>query len=191
MDLFLCVTHTFSYKFLTKIHILFMIFLNPCYNRNNHLIWITAGAARELTGGSQNESKVPSLFQERQRTPDRIRNRRVMQCVCDQIPPAYPCEGEKVVFIGVEMNGKLPGAVDHFCKDLNPTRAKGVAFYVLNSNGNTDGLSSIIDTMKKNGVETYGEPLGIAVKGGLFKKGMPTDADTKKVLEWADKIAKM
>ena len=52
---------------------------------------------------------------------------RVMQCVCDQIPPAYPCEGEKVVFIGVEMNGKLPGAVDHFCKDLNPTRAKGVA----------------------------------------------------------------
>lgn len=26
MDLFLCVTYTFSYKFLTKIHILFMIF---------------------------------------------------------------------------------------------------------------------------------------------------------------------
>ncbi len=26
MNLFLCVTHTFSYKFLTKIHILFMIF---------------------------------------------------------------------------------------------------------------------------------------------------------------------
>lgn len=26
MDLFLCVTHTFSYKFLTRIHILFMIF---------------------------------------------------------------------------------------------------------------------------------------------------------------------
>lgn len=26
MDLFLCVTHTVSYKFLTKIHILFMIF---------------------------------------------------------------------------------------------------------------------------------------------------------------------
>lgn len=26
MDLFLCVTHTFTYKFLTKIHILFMIF---------------------------------------------------------------------------------------------------------------------------------------------------------------------
>lgn len=116
---------------------------------------------------------------------------RVMQCVCDQIPPAYPCEGEKVVFIGVEMNGKLPGAVDHFCKDLNPTRTKGVAFYVINNTGNTAGLENIIAAMKKNGVETYGEPLGISVKSGLFKKGAPTEADIKTVLDWADKIAKM
>lgn len=106
-------------------------------------------------------------------------------------PPAYPCEGEKVVFIGVEMNGKLPGAVDHFCKDLNPTRTKGVAFYVINNTGNTSGLENIIAAMKKNGVETYGEPLGVSVKGGLFKKGTPTEADIKTVLDWADKIAKM
>ena len=116
---------------------------------------------------------------------------RVMQCVCDQIPPAYPCEGDKVVFIGIEMNGKLPGPVDHFCKDLNPTRTKGVAFYVLNSTGKTDGLDGIIAAMKANGVETYGKPLGIAVKGGLFKKGQPTDEDIKKALAWADEISKM
>ena len=100
---------------------------------------------------------------------------RVMQCVCDQIPPAYPCEGDKVVFIGIEMNGKLPGPVDHFCKDLNPTRTKGVAFYVLNSTGKTDGLEGII----------------AAIKGGLFKKGQPTDEDIKKALAWADEISKM
>lgn len=116
---------------------------------------------------------------------------RVMQCVADQIPPAYPCEGEKVIFIGVEMNGKLPSAVDHFCKDLKPSRTKGVAFYVLNGTGSTEGLSDIIGEMKKNGVETYGQPLGIAVKGGLFKKGTPTEADVKKVLDWADAIAKL
>ena len=83
---------------------------------------------------------------------------RVMQCVCDQIPPAYPCEGEKVVFIG---------------------------------SGGTDGLDGIIAAMKANGVETYGKPLGIAVKGGFFKKGTPTDEDIKKALAWADEIAKM
>ncbi|MBP3705214.1 MAG: hypothetical protein J6I98_06740 [Clostridia bacterium] len=115
---------------------------------------------------------------------------RVMQCVCDQIPPAYPCENEKVIFIGVHMNGKLPGAVDHFCKDLNPTRTKGVAFYVINNNGNTNGLEGIIEAMKKNGVATVGEPLGIAVKSSIFKKGLPTEADVQTVLDWADKIAK-
>ena len=26
---------------------------------------------------------------------------RVHACVCDQLPPAYPCEGERVVFVGV------------------------------------------------------------------------------------------
>ena len=113
---------------------------------------------------------------------------RVLQCVCDQIPPAYPCEGEKVVFVGISMNGKLPGAVDHFCKDLNPTRTKSVAFYVLNNDGNTKGLEAIKEAMKKNGVETVGE-LGIAVKSSLFKKGHPTDADIRTALDWAQKVA--
>ncbi len=113
---------------------------------------------------------------------------RVMQCVCDQIPPAYPCEGEKVVFIGVHMNGKLPREVEHFCKDLNPTRTKSVAFYVINNNGNTNGLDDIIAAMKANGVETVGKPLGIAVKSSIFKKGVPTDADIKTALDWANKI---
>ena len=114
---------------------------------------------------------------------------RVFQCVCDQIPPAYPCENEKVIFIGVHMNGKLPAAVDHFCKDLNPGRAKGVAFYVINNTGNTNGLEGIIETMKKNGVATVGAPLGVAVKSSLFKKGVPTEADVKTVLDWAHDIA--
>lgn len=116
---------------------------------------------------------------------------RVLQCVCDQIPPAYPCENEKVVFIGVEMNGKLPGAVEHFCKDLTPSRTSSVAFYVLNGSGSTKGLEGIIETMKKNGVNTVGEPLGVTVKGGLFKKGMPTEDDVKNVVAWAEKVAAM
>ena len=55
---------------------------------------------------------------------------RVYQSVCDQIPPAYPCEGEKVVFVGVEMTGKVPSPVDRFCRDLTPSRAQNVAIYV-------------------------------------------------------------
>ena len=112
---------------------------------------------------------------------------RVYQSVCDQIPPAYPCEGEKVVFIGVEMNSKVPSAVEHFCKDLNPTRARNVAFYVLNSNGSTSGLENLSKTIEANGVHVV-TPMGVSVKSSLFKKGKPTDADVQKVLEWSQNL---
>ncbi|HIS48890.1 MAG TPA: hypothetical protein IAA80_00075 [Candidatus Gallacutalibacter pullistercoris] len=111
---------------------------------------------------------------------------RVYQCVCDQIPPAYPCEGDKVVFIGVEMSGKLPGPVEHFCRDLNPTRAKNVAFYVIN--GNVSGLDGIKKELEANGVHMVDDVLTLEIKSSLFKKGVPTDADIQKAMEWSKNV---
>lgn len=111
---------------------------------------------------------------------------RVYQCVCDQIPPAYPCEGEKVVFIGVEMGGKLPAPVDHFCRDLNPTRAKNVAFYLIN--GNADALNGIKSELENHGVHMVEDVLTLEIKSSLFKKGTATEADVQKALEWAEKV---
>lgn len=111
---------------------------------------------------------------------------RVYQCVCDQIPPAYPCEGEKVVFIGVEMGGKLPAPVDHFCRDLNPTRAKNVAFYLIN--GNPEGLNGIKSELENHGVHVVDDVLTLEIKSSLFKKGSATEADIQKALDWAEKV---
>lgn len=112
-----------------------------------------------------------------------------LQCVSDKMPPAYPSDGEKVVFIGVEMNGKVPHEVEQFCKDLNPSRTKAVAFYVVNGKGDTSGLEHQIEVMKKNGVKTIPEILPITIKSGLFSKGKVTDADINKAVDWAVKIA--
>ena len=113
---------------------------------------------------------------------------RVYQCVCDQIPPAYPCEGEKVVFVGVEMHHKLPGPVEHFCRDLTPARAQNVAFYVINGDGSTSGLEEIGKALEAKGVHMVSDVHGVAVHNSLFKKGMPTDEDVKAALAWAQKI---
>jgi hypothetical protein len=101
---------------------------------------------------------------------------RVYQSVCDQ-----------VVFVGVEMNGKVPGPVDRFCRDLTPARAKNVAIYVINGSGSTDGVKDLCAAMEQKGVHAV-TPLGISVKSSLFKKGMPTDEDVKKTLDWAEKL---
>lgn len=113
------------------------------------------------------------------------------QCVSDKMPPAYPSDGEKVVFIGVEMKGKVPAPVEQFCKDLNPSRTKTIAFYVINGTGDTSGLEDVIAMAEKNGVKKVGDTLSITVKSSLFNKGQVTDADVKKALEWATKIVDM
>ena len=113
---------------------------------------------------------------------------RIFECVCDKIPPAYPCENEKIVFIGVEMSGRLEKPVEAFCKDLKPVRVKNVAFYVINGKGDVSGLEEISKTLEANGVHVAAEPYGIAVKSGLFKKASVTDADIQAAVAWAKEI---
>ena len=86
------------------------------------------------------------------------------------------------------MNGKLPGPVDHFCKDLTPARAQNVAFYVLNGSGNTSGLDDITKALEGKGVHVVPDVKAVPVKSSLFKKGRPTDADVKAVVDWAQKV---
>ena len=113
---------------------------------------------------------------------------RVYECVCDKLPPAYPCDGEKIVFVGLEMSGHLDKAAESFLKDLNPARARNVAIYVINASGSTDGLEGITKTLEDKGVHVAGKPLGLAVKGGLFKKSAVSDEDIQKAIAWAGNI---
>ena len=110
----------------------------------------------------------------------------VYKCVADQIPPAYPCEGEKVVFIGIEGKG-IDRQVTDFCRDFTPERVKNVAFYLVGA-ADDSHLSHIKEILKKNGINIAGDTLIIPVKNSLFKKGKVTDADIKKVLDWAGDI---
>lgn len=113
---------------------------------------------------------------------------RIFQCVSDKIPPAYPCDNDKIVFIGMELKKGLPGDVDHFCRDLTPARTKNVAFYTVSGDGDTSGLNSIIQVLEAKGVHVAGKPFAVTVKSSLFKKGTPTDADIQAVVKWAKEL---
>ena len=108
------------------------------------------------------------------------------KCKCDQIPPAYPCENEKLVFIAVEGN-KPDKKVVAFCKDLTPARAKNVAFLVVSSSG-PEVADTLKDIVKSQGVNPVGDVFDCRVKGGLFGVGKVTDSDLNNVKAWAKKI---
>ena len=110
------------------------------------------------------------------------------KCKCDQIPPAYPCENEKLVFIAVEGKDSKPDKkVVAFCKDLTPARAKNVAFMVVSSSG-SEGARTLMDIVKSQGVNPVADVFECKVKGGVVGLGKVTDSDLANVKAWAKKI---
>lgn len=111
---------------------------------------------------------------------------REYQCKSDSIPPAYPCENEKLVFIGFEF-GSSEKVVSTFCKTLTPERAKNVAFFATSSSGDKS-FDSLISILKSNGVNVVSENFQLKVKNGLFSKGKISPEDEKAAMDWAKKI---
>jgi flavodoxin len=103
----------------------------------------------------------------------------------DQIPPAYPVEGEKLLFIGVELKGKADKAVVNFCNNMSPARSKNVALYGVGSS--FEGLSELKTILSGKGINVAGT-YECKVGGGLFGGGKLADADVKAAVDWADKL---
>ena len=90
---------------------------------------------------------------------------------CDKIPPAYPCENEKLVMIGVDADKKSPEKpLADFCATLTPARAKNVAFFAIGGlcNEMIDELKKIV---KATGTNVLEETFSVQAKSSLFKKG--------------------
>lgn len=110
---------------------------------------------------------------------------RKYSCKSDKIPPAYPCEQEKLVVLCFDAYGKPDKRLIAFCKDLSTSRASNVALVMLNNDGNTNVPEALAEIFKTNGVKVAGA-CGIALKKGLFSKAKLTDADVKKAMDFAE-----
>lgn len=111
---------------------------------------------------------------------------KAQQTNSDQIPPAYNCENEKLVFVCAEIGKKLDEKVVAFMSNLNSDRVRNIAFIGVGTN--TDAAIGELKGMaEKLGIKVAGS-MECTVKSGLFKKGKVSDADIKKCTDWADGI---
>lgn len=100
----------------------------------------------------------------------------------DVIPPAYPCDKERFVFIGISVKDEPENKVRLFCQNLDKTKAAYVALIV---DGNEKGANCVKDMLTAAGTNVFPEILYI--KGGLPFLGS-LNADEKKALdEWLDR----
>ena len=111
---------------------------------------------------------------------------REQQTKGDQIPPAYPCEGQKLLLIGVETNKAVDKQVEAFIRDLNPNRTKNVAFFCAGDD--VSKLAELKSILTGNGVNVLDDVFTCQVKGGLFKSGKVSDGDVKNAVAWSNKV---
>ena len=113
---------------------------------------------------------------------------RTFKCKCDQIPPAYPCEGQTLVIIVYDNYSAPAKQLVDFCKDLNPSRASHVAIISMSASGDK-GVAELEEIFKANKVTVSGT-LELKVHKGLFGFGKLTQEDIKKANEFSTGIAK-
>lgn len=100
----------------------------------------------------------------------------------DVIPPAYPCDKERFVFIGISIKDEPENKVRLFCQQLDKTKAANVALIV---DGNDKGAKALKDMLTAAGTNVF--PEIFFIKGGLPFLGS-LSADEKKALdEWLDR----
>lgn len=103
----------------------------------------------------------------------------------DVIPPAYSCDKERIVILGLTVGDYIPDQLRLFCRELTKERAQNVAIYI---DGTEANANKIKETLKEAGTNVIDEVC--YVKGGLPFKFMSkvTDDEKTAVLEWADRV---
>ena len=100
----------------------------------------------------------------------------------DKIPPAYPCDKERVVILAISAKGNVTDAVRLFCGELTKARAQNVALIIDGDATVANSLKSVLTTAGTNVVDEV-----LYVKCGLF--GSSVNADEKaQIFAWVDRV---
>ena len=112
------------------------------------------------------------------------------KCLVNDVPPAYPCDKERVVFIGMTIKDAPDDKLRLFCRELTPARAHNVALFVDGPQlDNNPGLKTVIETLKEAGTNVLTDDIyyvngGPAIFGG---KKISLEERTE-IVRWAEAI---
>lgn len=103
----------------------------------------------------------------------------------DIIPPAYSCENERLVILGVSGKGDPDDILRRFCSELNKKKAQNIALLV---DGDEKLASALLDALKEAGSNVFEDVKYVKMGGILFLGGKLTDEEKSDVLAWAHNI---
>ena len=103
----------------------------------------------------------------------------------DVIPPAYSCDKERIVFLGLSVKDEPDDSVKRFLGELNPSRAQNVALMMINST--EAGANFVKKILKDAGTNVHEEVF--FVKGSFlpFLKSVKPEEEAA-LIEWSHKV---
>ncbi len=108
------------------------------------------------------------------------------KCLVNDVPPAYPCDKERLVIIVMSLKGDPSDKLRLFCSELNKTRAFNVAL-VVDDDKQTRGIQIIQNTLREAGTNVIDDIY--YVKAGLFSGSKISLDERTAIVKWAENIA--
>ena len=100
----------------------------------------------------------------------------------DKIPPAYPCDKERIVLLAISAKGSVNDSVRLFCRELTKLRAQNVALII---DGDAAAASNLKSILAEAGTNVIDEVL--YVKCGLFGSAVKPEEKTA-ACAWVDRV---
>ena len=107
------------------------------------------------------------------------------KCQTDAVPPAFPCDKEKLVVIVMSIGDKPDDKLRRFCGELNKTRALNTAL-IVDGNPESKGVEQVKEILKEAGTNVIDEVYTVD-GGGFFGKKISLEERTN-IVKWVEKI---
>ena len=104
----------------------------------------------------------------------------------DVIPPAYPCDGERLVVLVVSAKNSMPDDFGRFARSLKKSITANVAFII---DGTPESAAKIVDMVKTNDSNVIDDNI-LYINGGLPFKFMKkvSEEEMNSVRAWVNSI---
>ena len=107
------------------------------------------------------------------------------KCQTDAVPPAFPCDKEKLVVIVMSIKGEPDDKLRRFCGELKKERALNTVL-VVEGDPESSGVAQIKETLREAGTNVI-EDVYTVDGGGFFSKKISLEERTN-IVKWVDGI---
>ena len=108
------------------------------------------------------------------------------QCRVEDVPPAYPCDKERLVLLVMSLKGDPSDKLRLFCTELYPTKASHVALVVDNKE-QTRGISIVKSALKSAGTDVV-DDIYYLKSPGFFSGSKITLEERTDIVRWAESV---